>query len=72
MKATNNIPETLLSKVFDATGSASGGNRGYIIAMVNSNGDPTIISRFENSCVSLALRKALELFVDTDNQQLNQ
>lgn len=62
----NSIPESLLSKLYDATGSANGGNKGFIITYVNDAGDTTIVTRSENNCVMLALRKTLEIFVESD------
>ena len=63
----NTIPESLLLKLHDASGSSSGGNKGFILASINANGDPTIIVRSENSCVHFALKKALEIFVDSED-----
>jgi hypothetical protein len=69
----NTLPESLLSKLFDATGSASGGNKGFILVTVNANGDPTLVSRVENSLVHFGLRRAMELFLDADdNNSINQ
>ena len=68
----NSIPESLLSKLFDATGSASGGNKGFILVTVNDKGDPTLLSRVENSCVHFALRRAMELFLDAEENNFNQ
>lgn len=63
----NSIPESLLSKLFDATGSANGGNKGFILTYVNELGETAIVSRAENNCVMLALRKTLEIFVENDD-----
>lgn len=68
----NTLPESLLHKLYDASGSSSGGNKGYILIVVNENGDPTIASKSENSCVYLALKKALEIFVDASEDQMSQ
>ena len=67
----NTIPESLLSKLHDASGSASGGNKGFILVAVNGNGDPIVISRAENSCVHFALKKAIEIFLDSEENPLN-
>ena len=63
----NSIPESLLSKLYDATGSANGGNKGFILTYINDAGEATIISRAEYTSVTLALRKTLEIFVDNDD-----
>jgi len=68
----NTIPESLLSKLYDATGSSSGANKGFILLAVNDKGDPTILSRVENSCVHFALRRAMELFLDAEENAINQ
>lgn len=68
----NTIPESLLAKLYDATGSASGGNKGFMMVSVNANGDPTIMARSENSCVHFALKKALEMFIDSEETSLTQ
>lgn len=67
----NTIPESILGKLYDATGSSAGGNKGFILVTVNGNGDPTVIARSENSCVHFALKKAMEIFVDAEENPLN-
>lgn len=69
MKST--IPESLLAKLHDASGTVSGGNKGFILVVVNANGDPVVLSRAENNCVHFALKKAMELFVDAEENPLN-
>lgn len=68
----NSIPESLLSKLFDATGTASGGNKGFILISVNDKGDPTLLSRVENSTVHFALRRAMEIFLDGEENNFGQ
>ena len=58
------IPQSILTKLFDNTGSASGGNRGFVMFYINPDGTPTVTSKTENACVSLALRKVMEMFLE--------
>lgn len=62
VKNTNTrIPQSLLMKLFDFTGSASGGNKGFFLFYVNEFGEPTIVSKTENPCVDMALSKLVEM-----------
>ena len=58
------IPQSILSKLFDHTGSSSGGNRGFVLFYINPDGTPTVTSKTENACVSMAIRKVMEMFLD--------
>lgn len=58
------IPTSILTKIYDHTGSEDSGNRGFILFYVNSEGSPMAMSKTENSCVSLALRKTIEMFLE--------
>ena len=62
----NSIPDTILTKLFDSTGTNQGDTKGFILLYVNDVGSPTIISKSDNMCVSLALRKAAEIFVESE------
>lgn len=59
-----NIPESLLIKLYDVTGTNSGGNKGFILCHINSNGDPVIINRSETSCVGIALRASIQSWLE--------
>lgn len=58
------IPNSILSKIFDHTGCSSGGNRGFVLFYINPDGIPTVTSKTENACVSLAIRKVMEMFLE--------
>tara|TARA_B100000085_G_scaffold234867_1_gene222907 strand:- start:245 stop:466 length:222 start_codon:yes stop_codon:yes gene_type:complete len=64
----NNLPQSLLQKIYDATGSASGGNKGFLLVYVNSEGSPSISSKTENACVEMALGKVIEIFVSKEKE----
>ena len=55
------IPKSLLDKIYDSTGSANGGNRGFLLLYVNKDGCPTMTSKTENPCVQMALSKLIEM-----------
>jgi hypothetical protein len=61
------IPPSILLKLYDATGTVSGGNKGFMLVYVNQDGVPAIVSKAENSCVRLAIQKALEIYLDVEN-----
>ena len=65
------IPSSILSKIFDHTGSNTGGNRGFVLFYVNPDGTPTVTSKTENACVSLALRKVMEMFLEESHPNDN-
>ena len=55
------IPQSLLDKIYDSTGSINGGNRGFMLIYVNKDGCPTVTSKTENPCVDMALSKLIEI-----------
>tara|TARA_R110000744_G_scaffold334107_2_gene439484 strand:- start:766 stop:999 length:234 start_codon:yes stop_codon:yes gene_type:complete len=57
----DNIPQSLLDKIYDSTGSINGGNKGFMLIYVNKDGCPTITSKTENPCVEMALSKLIEI-----------
>jgi len=59
----HDLPQSLLQKIYDATGTASGGNKGFLLVYVNSEGAPSVSSKTENTCVEMALGKVMEIFV---------
>lgn len=67
----NSIPQTILSKLFDSTGTKSGDTKGFFLIYINEDGSPTVMTRSDNVCVSLALRKANEIFIESEQSQLN-
>jgi hypothetical protein len=66
------IPNSILCKLFDHTGSESGSNRGFFLFYINSDGTPVVTSKTENACVSLAIRKVMEMFLEESNLLENQ
>jgi len=59
--SSGGIPQSLLDKIYDSTGSVSGGNRGFLLLYVNKDGCPTMSSKTENPCVQMALSKLIEM-----------
>lgn len=66
----NQLPQSILTKLFDCTGSTSGANKGFILFYINEFGNPTVTTKSDNMCVDMALAKLVELFctkeVDND------
>ena len=60
------LPQSLLQKLYDSTGSSTGGNKCFFLVYVNSEGEPVISGKTENSCVEMALTKLLELSLKND------
>ena len=65
----SSIPQSLLTRVFDASGSIEEGTRGFLIFYVNESGIPSVYSKTSNACVDMALHKLVELYI---NQPTNQ
>jgi len=64
------LPQSLLDKIYDSTGSVSGGNRGFLLLYVNKDGCPTITSKTENPCVEMALGKLIEIAIGKKDEEL--
>jgi len=61
-KSDHTLPQTILTKLFDCTGSASGGNKGFFLFYINDLGQPSIATKTENGCVDMALSKLIDLY----------
>lgn len=64
IERTTSIPESLLSKLFDETGTNDGSGKGFFLFYTNNEGEPMFTARFENTSVRLALEKMTEMVVD--------
>ena len=58
------IPASLLTKLYDSTGTTDGSCKGYFLFYINDKGDPFAITKFENMAVKFALSKAVETMVE--------
>jgi len=63
-KTDNTLPLSILTKLFDCTGSGSGGNKGFFLYYINDAGQPTFATKTENTCVDMALSKLVEISLD--------
>ena len=54
------IPDTLLTKLFDATGNLSGGNKGFYLFFVDNDGNPNCVARPVDGTTRLALTSVIE------------
>ena len=64
------LPQTLLDKIYDSTGSANGGNRGVLLLYVDKNGCPSMTTKTENPCVEMALSKLIEMAMNKKDSEL--
>lgn len=58
------LPTSILSKLFDVTGSPDGANKGYLLFFINENGEPTLTSRTSNQCANIALHSTLKIYTE--------
>ncbi len=64
------LPKSIMSKLYDLTGTSTGGTKGFILFYVNSDGMPSIVNKFENLCVSMALKKTMEIFIENNQEDI--
>ena len=58
-----NLPENIISQLFEFTGS-TGGDSGFILAFVNQDGLPSIITKANSPIIEMGLRQALEQYLE--------
>jgi hypothetical protein len=63
-KSDNTLPQSVLTKLYDCTGSPTGGNKGFFLFYINDLGQPSFSTKTENSCVDMALSKLIELSLE--------
>lgn len=68
-KTDNTLPNSILTKLFDCTGSVSGGNKGFFMYYINHVGQPTMVSKTDSVCVDMALTKLIEISMDREVNQ---
>jgi hypothetical protein len=57
------LPTSLLSKLFDATGTSDGGGRGFCMFVVDKDGEVCFIQKCEHEFVRRALMQTMETMV---------
>jgi|DEB0MinimDraft_4_1074332.scaffolds.fasta_scaffold35406_3 hypothetical protein len=57
------LPDSLLSKLYDRTGTTKGGNKGFYLFYINAEGDPTCITKFENNASRMGVQKGIEVLI---------
>jgi|TARA_B110001454_G_C12715990_1_gene432589 hypothetical protein len=57
-----NIPLGFLDQLIEFTGTDDS-SRGYILAYVDQDGNPMVLSRFSTQIIEMGLRKALEKYL---------
>lgn len=63
MRQEFQLPESLLTKIYDLSGTGVNDTKGFVLCYINSKGDPMIISKFENNCVKIPLVEGLRGWV---------
>lgn len=58
-----NLPENILRQLFEFTGFTDG-DSGFVLAYVNQQGSPSIITKTQSPIVEMGLRKALEQYLE--------
>ena len=57
------IPQDLLEKLYEFTGSSTDSSKGFLMAYVDQNGSPMIFCRAGSQIVEMGIRKALEKYL---------
>jgi len=57
------IPQDLLEKIYEFTGSGTDGSKGFLMAYVDQDGAPVIFCRAGSQIVEMGIRKALEKYL---------
>lgn len=50
-----NVSQLMLTKLYDQTGNSRGGNKGFILFMVDQRGEVVYVSKFADSVTEIAL-----------------
>ncbi len=56
------LPVSLLTKLYDATGARDGSNKGYFLFFINEKGEPTLTCRTSNECMRSALHRTIDIY----------
>lgn len=64
------LPESIQAKLFDLTGSKTGGSKGFLLFYIDGAGDVSTTQRVENNAIGLSLMKAVEVFIERENENL--
>lgn len=51
----NEFSQSLLTKLYDETGNNRGGNKGFLLFMVDKRGEVVYVSKFSDSVTEIAL-----------------
>jgi|LakMenEpi03Aug12_release.lakeMendotaPanAssembly.Ray.scaffolds.fasta_scaffold1000879_1 hypothetical protein len=62
--------ESLLCKIYDSTGNKRGCNKGFLMFMVNHNGEIIYVSKFSDTVTQIALTEtAKKILLEEDFQE---
>ena len=62
------IPDPMLAKLYDYTGTRSGANKGFILFFPNEEGQPYCISRTDNTMTKIALTEVVKMYAKSDGE----
>jgi len=65
------VPDSLLTKLFDATGNSRGGNKGFFLFFIGRVGIPNCVARPVNTATRLAIISIIEFYPDEDYEDDN-
>jgi len=57
------IPDSLLDKLYEFTGTASEQSKGFLLTYTDQNGTPMVFCRAGSAVVEMGIRKALEQYL---------
>jgi hypothetical protein len=57
------LPEEILSKLYEFTGDVNDSSKGFMLAYTDQNGNPMIYCRAGSQIVEMGIRKALEKYL---------
>ena len=63
------IPESLLTRLFDCTGTQSDDTKGFVLFYINDFGQPAVTSKSSNMTIDMALNKLIEIYIHSQGKQ---
>jgi hypothetical protein len=68
-KTAEGLPTSLVTRLYDCTGSCSDGTKGFLLFFINEDGNPSIHTQTSNGCVDMALHKLIEVYISQPTQK---
>ena len=64
------ISQLMLTKLYDQTGNNRGGNKGFIMFMVDKRGEVVYVSKFADSVTEIALTASAKAILNELNTEI--